>query len=58
LTNNSKSRSLIIGSDRFTNFNKARGIPRAPNLAGLTGARGELPSCRRASDGVMKSRDQ
>ena len=27
LTNNSKSRSMIISSDRFANFNKARGIP-------------------------------
>jgi hypothetical protein len=26
LTNNSKSRSMIISSDRFANFNKARGI--------------------------------
>jgi hypothetical protein len=27
LTNNSKSRSIINGSDRFANFNKTRDIP-------------------------------
>ena len=41
MTNNSKSRSLIIGSDRFANFNKARGIPAHLAAAIATAMTGE-----------------